>query len=141
MVVVSTSESKAEAQARFERDDRAAGEAGLLNTRIELEAVDSIQFVIRVTPEGDFEILTTQGSLSLEYLQQEVGGYIERFQVGDIHFIFNEEGRIKNLPKNVRFPTLCGRILICGETAGNFIGLPKDRVEEIMDCMDRAKIG
>ncbi len=56
-------------------------------------------------------------SLSLQELQELVGGYIERVRFTtrpQIYLIVNKEGLLKDLPPNAFFPQLVGDIIVAG---------------------------
>lgn len=59
----------------------------------------------------------TNISNTLQNLQKIVGGYIEESRIApDIVAVFNEEGRLKNLPPNLSFPVegIVGDAVIMG---------------------------
>ena len=63
---------------------------------------------------------------SLEALQQIVGGYIETLTFStDAVLVFDEEGKIKNRPANVKLfgEELVGTILVVGVKDDEFISL------------------
>lgn len=71
------------------------------------------------------EIKPVDKKFSLAEMQKNVGGYIEKFSIGNKHFIWNEEGLLLNLPENkkateilfeecgVPVQTIVGDVLIC----------------------------
>lgn len=74
-------------------------------------------------PKGTCSIETTQEPISLERLQELVGGYIEQHQLGVWTLMVNEEGNLRQLPINQQFPEYCG-VVVQGvvNDAGDFIG-------------------
>jgi hypothetical protein len=73
--------------------------------------------VIEVKPAGK--------KFSLEEMQKNVGGYVEKFSIGNKHFLWNEEGLLDKLPENEKatkelfeacgrpVQTIVGDVLIC----------------------------
>jgi|TARA_R100000084_G_scaffold102996_1_gene58854 hypothetical protein len=63
--------------------------------------------------KGSREFLTLPQERRLEYLQTQVGGYIEMHRLDDEHYcVVNEEGRLKGLPRNPYFPEFVGNVVI-----------------------------
>lgn len=68
----------------------------------------------------------TNISPRLENLQKTVGGYIETMNIGRITIIMNEEGKLRELPKNISLgsTTIVGTIIICGTQDEDFADIP-----------------
>lgn len=68
----------------------------------------------------------TNISPRLENLQKTVGGYIETMNIGKITIIMNEEGKLRELPKNISLgsTTIVGTIIICGTQDEDFADIP-----------------
>ena len=72
---------------------------------------------------------------TLEALQGEVGGYIETVTLlSDLCLIVNEEGRINDLPFNMRLAGmhLFGTILAVGVNGDEFCDIPGPRLKDIL---------
>jgi len=69
---------------------------------------------------------------TLENLQLHVGGYIECVTLtSDAVMIVNEEGKIRDLPRNFRFGAtfpdiIHGMVIICGRDGDGFADIPFD---------------
>jgi len=81
-------------------------------------------------------------AITLEYMQEVVGGYIEHLSLTDtIDMWFNEEGKLIPLPTNIFMvdgvkviDTIQGNILFTScDDDGNTIGLDERDIENIID--------
>jgi|GEM_PF-2385687 len=74
---------------------------------------------------------------TLHALQAEVGGYIETFpsMYRDVIIIINEEGMLKGLEPNMTImgEPLVGNMLFVGTYGDEFIDIPDEQIEFIMD--------
>ena len=72
---------------------------------------------------GRREMITTRLPLTLEQLQELVGGSIEIVSDESYTLVINEEGRLRGLPRNTNYPQLVGKVVqgVCNED-GDFIG-------------------
>lgn len=76
----------------------------------------------------------TNISSSLENLQKTVGGYIEAVGIGEgMVILCNEEGKIRQLPYNIRVGTpslivdiICGDLIVVGADGEEFTDVPID---------------
>lgn len=71
---------------------------------------------------GRVDITTTE-EMSLEMLQEKVGGYIE-LVLGEKQdtFCVNEDGQLKDLPRNARWPRFVGDVVRGRMVGSQFIG-------------------
>ena len=71
------------------------------------------QTYLLVNTDGSLERIQTDGIMKLQQMQHLVGGYIEfvRMAEGGVGCMINEEGRLRGLPDNARYPNLCGPIV------------------------------
>jgi len=58
----------------------------------------------------------TRAKLTLKQLQEAVGGYIEIVAHEKGLLVCNEEGLLRKLPQNKRFPMFVGDVVICSRT-------------------------
>ena len=81
--------------------------------------------VIIKRPDEEYGHMTNI-SPRLENLQKTVGGYIETMNIGKITIIMNEEGKLRELPKNISLgsTTIVGTIIICGTQDEDFADIP-----------------
>ena len=85
----------------------------------------------------------TNISPRLENLQKTVGGYIETMNIGKITIIMNEEGKLRELPKNISLgsTTIVGTIIICGTQDEDFADIPIKMPEWRSEYLKMKKIG
>src|ERR1700743_82345 len=72
------------------------------------------------------EELVIDKEISLELLQEIVGGYIEAFRISpmaNMAAMINEEGLLKNLPRNPYLGKIHGNIVLGNQDGDEFIGL------------------
>ena len=80
--------------------------------------------------DGTAEDIVTDEPMSLEKMQELVGGYIEmatrKDDLSDHMLVFNEEGIIIGLPVNQKFPYIVGNVIegkmADGEDGREFVG-------------------
>ena len=100
-------------------------------------AVQMIRVVI-VPPEEPAYIKEIENDL--QTMQEIVGGYIEVTKLTQgINIICNEEGLIKELPKNVHLPWLVGTVFLVSseiEGDGEMVGLKKSTAENWKNCIN-----
>lgn len=65
---------------------------------------------LHLKADGESELIfgKDRGWISLEQLQEAVGGYVEQRSVGNNFMFMNEEGRLKGLPYNDDASKLAG---------------------------------
>ena len=56
---------------------------------------------------------SSRAGLSLTQLQEAVGGFIEIVAFGNGLVVCNEDGLLRQLPVNVRYPRFVGDIVLC----------------------------
>jgi len=57
-------------------------------------------------------ILKDYPCVSLKDMQEAGGGYIEPVYTSEWVVLVNEEGRIKNLPLNLKVSGMCGQVIV-----------------------------
>ena len=81
-----------------------------------------------ILPNGSLNVYAVLDgrTATLEWLQDQVGGYIETMNIGKITIIMNEEGKLRELPKNISLgsTTIVGTIIICGTQDEDFADIP-----------------
>lgn len=94
--------------------------------------------VIRIDANGTTcSIQAPSEKLPLAWMQQQVGGYIEVMYMRDgFVLVFDEEGRLKGLPRNVRTPCLVGTVLIAKTRRRNMYGMPAAEADYVVAKMD-----
>lgn len=97
--------------------------------------------IIKVIKINDNNVEVKKVENELHYLQKEVGGLIECFDIAPyMTIICNEEGKIFNMTPNLSIVTngrlveiLCGPLIICKYNEdGEFESLKEEEIEEIM---------
>lgn len=80
----------------------------------------------------------------LGVMQQLVDGYIEPIRVSDkTVLIVNEEGKLKGMDPNFilavegRIDLILGPTIFCGEKGEDFVSLPDDELDRIMDGLKK----
>lgn len=80
----------------------------------------------------------------LGIMQQLVDGYIEPIRVSDkTVLIVNEEGELKGMDPNFilavegRLDLILGPAIFCGEKGEDFVSLPSDELDRIMDFLKK----
>lgn len=80
----------------------------------------------------------------LDVMQQLVDGYIETIRVSDkTVLIVNEEGKLKGMDPNFilavndRIDMILGPAIFCGEDGEDFVSLPDDELDRIMDGLKK----
>lgn len=80
----------------------------------------------------------------LGIMQQLVDGYIEPIRISDkTVLIVNEEGKLKGMDPNFilvveeRVDLILGPAIFCGEKGEDFVSLPKDELDRIMDSLKK----
>jgi len=80
----------------------------------------------------------------LGIMQQLVDGYIEPIRISDkTVLIVNEEGKLRKMDPNFilavedKVELIVGPAIFCGENGEDFASLPKDELDQIMDCLKK----
>lgn len=70
------------------------------------------------------------GELSLEFMQEVVGGYIEIVPIGsNLYIVCNEEGKLIELPPNPTATIICMAFGFCDDIVGNVIICTRDKIK------------
>lgn len=84
---------------------------------------------------------------TLEALQRQVDGYIERLSIGECDILLNEEGKLVGLQPNVeirleggRLDCLCGTLLVVAVRGAEWDSVPESLRAGIMAWLDERAI-
>lgn len=99
------------------------------------------QKYIVLRPEGTHEIKTTDGPATLEQLQEWVGGLIQpvRVRFHDstgtffVEALVDEEGLLKDLPRNRWFTSFVGPVVLVTTKKQNFYGVTGRRLTHMIN--------
>lgn len=109
-------------------------------------------FIVAKRPGEAARLIEQREPVTLGFLQEEVGGYVEMFpRLGQISELFddltiymNEDGRAKGLPVNVRFPLdeVVGALVVCLRGPdGTDIGMDHEQAEAVARALDHYSVG
>lgn len=96
--------------------------------------------VIVIEADGETRLEPANPVLDLEFMQGIIGGDIEVMKMNDnILMVFDEEGKLKQLPQNQRVRCIVGTVMICKAHGTDMIALTTAQAKAILAEMDAAR--